>query len=115
MENDVLYFPCCKALSKNTCCPVCRSKQGRSPTPSDLCFLSETEKIWSGMLEDVLKQNSIPVFTQSSIGVGMAIKAGSLFERMKFYVPYSHFEQAQDIVDSLFAEIPESEMETSIE
>ena len=115
MENDVLYFPCCKALSKNTRCPVCRSKQGRSPAPGDLCFLSETEKIWSGMLEDALKQNAVPVFTQSNIGAGMAIKAGSLFERIKFYVPYSHIEHAQDIVYSLFAEIPESEMETNIE
>ena len=66
-------------------------------------------------MEDVLKQNAVPVFTQSNIGAGMAIKAGSLFERIKFYVPYSHIEQAQDIVDSLFAEIPESEMETNIE
>lgn len=66
------------------------------------------------MLEDVLKQNAVPVFTQSNIGAGMAIKAGSLFERIKFYVPYSHISQAQDIVDSLFAEIPENETETTI-
>ena len=115
MENDVLYFPCCKVLSKSTRCPVCGSKQGYSPAPTDLCFLSETEKIWSGMLEDVLKQNAVPVFTQSNIGAGMAIKAGSLFERIKFYVPYSHISQAQDIVDSLFAEIPESEIEANID
>ena len=67
------------------------------------------------MLEDVLKQDAVPVFTQSNMGAGMAIKAGSLFERIKFYVPYSHLSQAQDIVDSLFAEIPESEIEANID
>ena len=32
----------------------------------------------------------------------MAMRAGSMFERTKFYVRYEHFATAKEIVDELF-------------
>lgn len=64
------------------------------------------------MLEDVLRQHEIPAITKSNIGAGMAIKAGSMFERVKFYVPYSHMEQAQQLVDLLFSENLQADTES---
>lgn len=50
-----------------------------------------------------MKQNNIPVFVQSNIGAGMAIKAGALFERIRFYVPFLYLEAANTIVNELFS------------
>ena len=73
---------------------------GRGDT---LCFLTEKDLLWGGMLADVLKQNKIPFLTQNRLGAGMALKVGPAMERVRFYVPCSHTEQAKRLVDALFA------------
>lgn len=98
-----MYCEKCKRLINDSVCPVCGNKKIREATEQDICFLVEKDQIWSGMLEDVLKQNNIPVFVQSNIGAGMAIKAGSMFERIRFYVPFAHWEAANALVDELFS------------
>ena len=37
------------------------------------------------------------------LGAGMAIKAGALFERIRFYVPFLYLEAANTIVNELFS------------
>lgn len=98
-----MYCEKCKRLITDCVCPVCGNKKIREAADQDICFLVEKDQIWSGMLEDVLKQNNIPVFVQSNIGAGMAIKAGSMFERIRFYVPFVHWEAANALVDELFS------------
>jgi hypothetical protein len=56
------------------------------------------------MLSDVLEQNEIPFLKKGRLGAGMAMNVGPLFERCRFYVPYSKLEEAARIVDSLFSE-----------
>ena len=101
---------CCILFSENRC-PVCGSKKVRMPEPDDYCFLTEKEMIWAGMLEDVLKQNGIPFFTKQMLGAGLALKIGPMSERCRFYVPYSHFREADELVEALFAPLPEEETE----
>ena len=48
--------------------------------PEGMCLLTEKEVIWAGMLADVLRQHGIPFAKESSLGAGMAIRAGSLLE-----------------------------------
>lgn len=55
------------------------------------------------MLADVLKQEQIPFPKKSVIGAGMALRAGPLFESIRFYVFYQHLSQAREIVDALFS------------
>ena len=99
----IMYCEKCKKLISQSICPICGNKNIRIPEERDICFLVEKDHIWSGMLEDVLKQNNIPVFVQSNIGAGMAIKAGALFERIRFYVPFLYLEAANTIVNELFS------------
>jgi len=68
-----------------------------------MCFLAEKDNVWAGVLADVLKQHDIPFVKESSLGAGMAIRAGSLLETIRFFVPASCFAAAKDIVDELFA------------
>lgn len=83
-------------------CPVCGNKKIRQPLPEDICFLKETDPIPGGMLKDVLEQNGIPVLSNSTIGAGMAMSAGSMFERIKVFVRYEHLPRAREIAEELF-------------
>ena len=99
-----MYCEKCKLIFSGNDCPACGSKNIRSPLPDDLCYLTEKEAIWSDVLEDILKQNGIPVFTKGTLGAGMALKVGPMLERVKFYVHYSHFIDAKNIVENFFSE-----------
>lgn len=79
-----MYCEKCHAVYIGELCPYCGSKDGREPLPNDPCFLVIKEKLWSGVLADVLKQNNIPFFEISSLGAGMAIKVGPLYEQISF-------------------------------
>ena len=98
-----MYCPGCRILfDERAKCPLCGSKKVRNASPEDICFLTEAEPILGGMLKDVLEQNNIPVLSNSTIGAGMAVRAGSMFERTKFYVRFEHLKTAKEIVDELF-------------
>ena len=99
-----MYCSKCQMIVKeNTECPVCGNKKLRQPKPEDICFLTETEPIPAGILKDVMDQNRIPVLSSSSIGAGMAMRAGSIFERIRFFVRYQNLADAKQIVEELFA------------
>ncbi len=68
----------------------------------DMCFLTEKSPIWAGMLADVLEQHGVPFFQESSLGAGLAIKAGSLSERIRFFVPASQLAMGKELVEELF-------------
>ena len=80
------------------------------PAPDTICFLTEVDAVWGGMLEDVLKQNGIPTLCKSTMGAGLAAKAGSMLERIRFYVRYEHLPKARKIVEALFpSSVPQGE------
>lgn len=98
-----MYCQGCKIVfEEGERCPFCGSKKVRNASPEDICFLTEVDPIMGGMLKDVLEQNNIPALNSSTIGAGMAMRAGSMFERTKFYVRYEHLAMAKEIVDELF-------------
>ena len=72
-------------------------------TPGEMCFLTEQSPIWAGMLADVLQQNGIPFFKESSLGAGLAIKTGGLSESIRFFVPVSRIDGARELVEELFS------------
>lgn len=68
-----------------------------------MCLLTEKDTVWAGMLADVLRQHDIPFTRESSLGAGMALRAGPLLETIRFYVPASYLAAAKDLVDELFS------------
>lgn len=100
-----MYCEKCKNLFDDSeiRCPACGSKKIRKPQTDDDCFLVEKEVLWGEMLADVLTQNEIPFFYKKALGAGLAAYIGPLLERYSFYVPYSQFSAAQNIVDELFS------------
>lgn len=68
-----------------------------------MCFLTEQNPIWAGMLADVLQQHGVPFVQESSLGAGLASKLGSLSETIRFFVPASYLTPASGLVEELFA------------
>ena len=102
---------CCRIIEGDRC-PVCKSRKVREPEPNDLCLLTEQDYISSGILEDILKQNSIPYLKKGVMGAGLAIKVGPMLDRSRFYVPYERLEEAESIVDELFSRTGEENENT---
>ena len=105
-----MYCTKCRNISeKAERCPVCGSRRVREPLPEDICFLTETAPIAGDMLRDVLEQEGIPVLCQSTLGAGLAMTVGSMFERLKVFVRYDSLERAREIAEELFSSDGETE------
>ena len=98
-------------------CPHCGSRRTRPPLPEDLCFLTETDPMFGGMLRDVLAQGRIPAVASSAMGAGMALKVGPMFDQTRFYVPCEYLPAAKELVASLFQapDAPEPETDEEID
>ena len=98
-----MYCERCRRLFEGDVCPECRKdRHAREPRAEDPCFLTETDPVFGGMLRDVLAQNGIPALSASTIGAGMAARAGSMFERIRFHVRCEDLERASGLVRALF-------------
>lgn len=98
------YCHKCNVLCNAHICPICGNRQLTIPKSEDFCFLVEKEMIWGEMLADVLQQNQIPFTYKPTMGAGLTMKVGPAQERYRFFVPYSHWMDARDIVDELFCD-----------
>ena len=110
-----MYCPKCRNIYEGDRCPVCRNRKGREPAPDDLCFLTEEAPLLGGMLEDVLKQNGIPVLTESTKGAALSVISGPLFEWIKYYVRYDHLPKAREIVEEVLHASEEAKAEDTDE
>ena len=102
-----MYCEKCRRIIETDRCPVCKRSKVREPGPDDLCLLTEQDYLFSGMLEDVLKQNGIPFLKKEVLGAGLAIKVGPMLDRSRFYVRYPLLDSARAVMEDLFAVPPE--------
>lgn len=105
-----MYCANCNLLMDVPSCPVCGSRDVRPPNAHDYCFMTKKEALWAEILEDVLKQNRIPVVTRTGRSVAMVLRSNPLNQEVLFYVPYGWLERASELEQSLFdVEVLESE------
>lgn len=97
------YCEKCEILTENTECPNCNSNKLREPNDNDPVFLCEKQVTWAEVLKEVLEKNDIPVVFKGELGAGMSMKLGKMAERMKIFVPFSRFKEAEKILDELFS------------
>lgn len=100
-EDMTMYCTRCQTVYEDDRCPICGSKKSRPVLPEDICFLAEEDSLQAGILEDFLKQEGIPVLKKSTVGAGMAMKAGAIFERFRFYVRYEHLNKAKELLEDI--------------
>ncbi len=66
-------------------------------------FLTAQEALWADVLAQVLRDNAINFTRQPVLGAGLAIKAGTMQEQFRFFVPGSQLEKASELVTALFS------------
>lgn len=98
----MLYCEKCHRAFEGDACPNCGGTRLRAPMPGDECFLTEQNRVWSGMLEDVLRQQGVPFYVKRRLGAAMTMRAGTMLEGYRFYVPYEALDRAGEVVASLF-------------
>ena len=98
-----MYCETCNYLTEEESCPVCGGTDLREPKEKDPCFLTEQDYVFSGVLEDVLRQNGIPFLRKNLLGAGLAMRVGPTLDRGRFFVAYDLLPKAQELVDELFA------------
>lgn len=98
-----MYCPHCNFLLQGSRCPVCGSRELRLPQSSDYCYLTEKEALWSQALTDILTENQIPFLTKNTLGAGLTAKLGPALERVRFYVPWSRYEEARLLDQQFFS------------
>ena len=98
----MLYCEKCKRLFESDDCPAC-GRSGRQSTSDDLCFLTEKQAVWAGMLADVLRQEGLPFLQENPLGAWVTVKSGYMMARYRFYVRFEDLSRAQEIVKELVA------------
>lgn len=97
------YCQVCHQVYETEVCPVC-GHHLEFVKADDACFLIEKKEIWAEMLKEILENHHIPYYYESSMGAGVALKVGPMLESYQFYVPYSHYQLAQDCILQFFHE-----------
>ena len=107
----MFYCEKCLSLRGEGRCPSC--KQSVRPVEAgDFCLLTEKAVMWADMLRDLLKENGIDSVYHPVLGAGLSMYSGRSLDRHRIYVPYSQYEQAQEVLSSFFSEeciVPDEE------
>jgi len=96
----MLYCEICMILVQpdEAKCPECRHKKLRPPVGNDPVYLLSKEILWSGGIEEVLKENGIPCLKKSSQGTAFNVIFGQFGDVMRFYVPFAALEKSRELL-----------------
>jgi len=97
----MLYCEMCMMLCDDGAkkCHNCNRKKLREPGESDPVFLLEQQSLWSGGIEEILRENDIPCMKRGVRGAGLAFILGEGLETYQFFVPYSAYDKAKELMD----------------
>lgn len=98
-----MYCTNCNVVFQGRCCPVCGNQDVRLLKDDDYCYLTDKEAIWARTLSDIFTEHGIPFLTKNVLGAGLTAKLGSAMERVRFYVPWSCYQEATDLEKQFFS------------
>ena len=107
----MLYCELCMMLDDDGAkkCHSCGRKKLREPKDGDPVFLLEQQSLWSGGIEDILRENGIHCMKRGVRGAGLTFILGEGIETYQFFVPYSAYDKAKELMDEFLPEQAESE------
>ena len=68
----------------------------------EFVFLTEKDRMWAEMLEEVLRNHEIPCNAVPVHGAGLTVRTG-MPEQFRIYVPESMKNQAEELLEELFS------------
>ena len=94
------YCETCMILTDDDNCPSCGTHKLHAPKENDPVYLMTREAIWSGGIEETLKENGIPCLKKGLHGAGVTERIGGYTtESYSFYVPYGAYQKSKEIFD----------------
>jgi len=83
-------------------CPACKGKPKklRPVADGDLIYIIEKDAMIAGSIDDILRQHDIPFVKRALQGAGLTTIVGSAFESYKFFVPYTVYENACELLSN---------------
>ena len=105
----MLYCELCMTLNKAAPCQNCGRKKLITLKNSDPVLLLERDAIWSGGIEDILKDADIPCMKRGVHGVALSTILGAGTETYGFYVPYADYDRAKSLMADFLPEDNECE------
>ena len=100
----LFYCEKCKLLGEDSVCSFCGTKKLRELKENDAVYLTTKDFMFSSMFENILVHNKIPCLKQAKFGAAMTMTLGTRFEEFKFFVPFSAFEKAKELLEEFFTE-----------
>ena len=94
----MLYCENCMILLDSQGCPECKNKNLRPPKGNDPVLVLSKEALWSGGIEEALREHDIPYLKQGAQGSAFNVILGSFGERYRYYVPHAALEQARELL-----------------
>lgn len=101
-RKPMFYCEDCKLANNENKCFNCSKKNLPEIKSNNAVYLTSKDAIWSATLEDILDRNEIPFIKNGTQGAGITSEIGFGGEYYHFYVPYGAYEEAKEIVDSIF-------------
>jgi hypothetical protein len=98
----MLYCTDCKRLVEGPVCSHCGRRKLRAPLDADFCMVAELKFPEAEMLKELYADNGIVCTERSVLGAGITVKLGMNLERMRLYVPYNRFEEAEQLKQAFF-------------
>ena len=107
----MLYCERCMHPTSENKCEECGHKILREVKHTDPFLLTTKDAIWTGVIEELLKENGIPSMTKGLLGGGLTGLMGVGLEKYSIYVPFSALEKAQELLACINDADEDSEFE----
>ena len=99
----IQYCKDCRRLVDGPVCPRCRSRRLRAALDADFCLVAELPYMQAEMLKELYADEQIPCTEQSVQGAAITVNLGVNMSRVRLYVPYAQFAQAEELKEAFFS------------
>ena len=101
----MLYCEKCRIPTEGPC-PICGriNKKLREIEGHDAVLLISCRFQQASMLEPLLNDSGIPCYRDGALGAALATAFGSFVELYHLYVPYARYNDAYELVSTVFAD-----------
>lgn len=96
------YCSKCGRFAEEEKCPKCKRKM-QEVSGNDPVLLSAMDSLTAAMLEPLLQDAGIPHSRIGTVGTAIAISGGMTLEEIRIYVPFSAYEEAQELLETISA------------
>ncbi len=95
----MLYCAKCWEAFAEGRCPVCGGRKNRPLREEDPVFLMETDGLWVGAVEEMLRDNGVPTMRKGRHGAFLTAVCGPVSEIYEIGVPFADLEKAKALVE----------------